>query len=119
MPLRSHSRRCSSSASAHGSPQVRPTQRVVAEVDYVAVVGVGGAGVDLFAADVGEDGFAVVGVCFDQAMHLGEGRCDALLVGVVEGEAHAEDDASLEAFAGVGLELRRVGMAASVEQEGR
>ena len=75
------------------------------------------AGVDLLAADVREDALAVARVRFDQPMHLRQGVGDALLVRVVEGEAHSEDDAPLEALAGVRFKTCRVGVAALVEQE--
>ena len=104
--------------SVQGDGRFLSTEGVVAEIDDVAVVGMGRARVYLLAADVGEDGFPVVGVRLDQPMHFGKWRCDTLLVGVVEGEAHAEDVAPHEALAGVCFEPHRVGVAAPVEQEG-
>ena len=94
-------------------------KRKILEVDDVAMVGMGRAVVDLFAADVGEDALGVARVLGDQLVHLGDRARDALGVGVVEGEAHAEDVAADEALAGVGFERLRVVVAAGVEQEGR
>ena len=92
---------------------------MLAEIDDVAMMSVGRAVVDLLAADVGEDHFGVAGILVDQPTHLGERRGNAFLVGVVEGETHAEDDAALEALAGVAVEPRRVVVAAGVEQDRR
>ena len=56
----------------------------------------------------GKISLLVLRVFLDEPVHLGERRGDALLVGVVEREAHAEDDAALEALAGVGLEAHGI-----------
>ena len=90
----------------------------VLEIDYVAVLGVGRAVVDLLAADVGEDALGVARVLLDQPVHLGERRRALRNVLVVEGEAHAEHDAALKALVGVGREPFGVGVGAGVEEEG-
>ena len=77
----------------------------------------GRAGVHFLAADVGEDRLPVARIVLDQPPHLGQWRGDALLVGIVEGEAHSEDDAALEALARVRGQPLRVAVAAPVEQE--
>src|SRR2546427_11960941 len=86
--------------------QVRPGAglffRHLPEVDHVTVMRMGGAVVHLLAADVREDPLCVAWILGDQSMHLGNWRCYALLVGVVEGEAHAKDNAPLEARVSVG-----------------
>ena len=73
-------------------PRLLASQRKVLEVDHVAVVGVRGRVVDLFTPDVGEDALGVARVFRNQAVHLGQRRGDALGIGIVKGEAHAEND---------------------------
>ena len=70
----------------------------------------------ILAADVRENAFSVAFVLSDQFVHQGGGIGDAVLVGVVEGEAHAEDDAALKALVRIGLERGRILVAARVEQ---
>ena len=75
------------------------------------------AGVDLLAADVGKDHVPVARALLDQPFLLGKWRSNALGVGVVEGESHAEYEAADEAPAGIGLEPFRVVVATVVEEK--
>jgi len=73
--------------------------------------------VHLLAADVGENRFFVARIVLEQSLHRGQRRRHALLVRVVEGEAHAEQDVPLEALPGVRSEQHRILMPTGVEQE--
>jgi hypothetical protein len=88
------------------------------EVDHVPMVRVGGAGVDLLAADIREHYFLVGRVPSDQAAHLAQWRGDARRVSVVKQEPHAIDLGSEEGLAGIGRQTRRVSVATAVEEEG-
>ena len=82
----------------------------LAEVDHIAVMGMGGAAVHLLTADVGEDHLGVLWVLGNQPLHRGDRRWDARCVvvsraGIIEGEAHAQHDRAHKALAGVGCQL--------------
>src|SRR5262245_60431723 len=105
----------------HEVRPVTPTVFLVtlAKVDYVAVVGLLRAGVNLLATDVGEDHFLVARVLVDESPHFGDRRRDAFRGRIVEGETHAEDDTSLEALALVGRERSRVNVVTAMEEKRR
>ena len=75
------------------------------------------ARIHFFAADVGGNRLPVSRILVDQPPHVGERRSDPFRVRVIEREAHAEDDAALEALPGVRLQPRRVVVAAPVEEK--
>ena len=67
---------------------------------------------------VGKDTLLVTGVRIHEPPHFSQRCRNALSIRVVEGEAHAENDAALEALAGVGSKSVGIVVAAAVEQEG-
>ena len=75
------------------------------------------AGADFFAADVWKNAFGILRVFGDQAVHFGNGRGDALFVGIVKGKAHAQQNAALKAFARVGGQAMWIVVSSGMKQK--
>ena len=80
------------------------------------MVSVSRARVHLLATHIGKDRIPIPRLFRDEPMHLGEWRRGPLRVGIVKGEAHAENVAAHEALAGVRLESRRIVVPPAVER---
>src|SRR5688500_8456157 len=75
--------------------------------------------INLLPADVREDSLRVTRVARYLFEHQRDRVSDAFFVRVVEGKPHSQHDAALETLALVGLERRRILVAAAMEEERR
>lgn len=88
----------------------------ICEVDDKPMIAVSRIGIDFFTTEIGEYALSIAVVLIDQPIHLRNGRGDSLLVRVIEGKPHPENEASRIALSGVGLQADWIVTPASMEK---
>ena len=87
----------------------------VTKINHISMMLMRRAAVHFLAADIWKNAFLIARIFFNQPVHFSNGR--RVWVTVVKRETHTQNIATHKALVGIGKQLRRVIIAALVEEE--